>query len=345
MINGINYAQNSSPVFAQKDTVIVCYNTPFTLDFSATDADGDVLTYNFCEGLHGGSNTANGARPNPPSNPPFSTFAYSQGFSGTSPMGASVTIDPQTGIISGIAPSVQGDYVVAVCVNEFRNGILISTSKKEIHITVADCSLSAALLKPSYITCNGTTLSFQNESFNSNITSYLWDFGVTTLTSDTSTNPTPTYDYLKSGKDSGTYTVKLKVSSSGGCQDSAISLVKIYPGFTTDFTVQGTCYLNTYKFFDATFTKYGVVDSWKWNFGDSTTLADTAHSKDSAWKYTSARSVQVNLITTNSKGCIDTITKTVNIVDKPTLSLPFNNTLSCSNDTFALQVNISNGSV
>lgn len=344
-INGINYSNNKSPVFAQKDTVIVCYNSPFVFDFSAIDADGDNLTYNFCEGLTGGNNTLAGAQPNPPSNPPFSTFASGGGFSGTSPLGPLVTIDSITGIISGIAPSITGDYVLSVCANEFKNGVLIGTTKKEIHINVADCSLSAASLKPSYITCNGTTLSFQNESVNSNITGYLWDFGVPLITTDTSTSPTPSYDFLKSGKDSGTYTVKLKVFSSGGCQDSATATIKIYPGFVPAINILGSCFLNNYQFKDASTTKYGVVDSWRWDFGDSTLLSDTARSKDSVWKYPSTTTAKVVLIVTNSKGCIDTVNKILNVLDKPQLNLPFRDTLICSIDTLALKVNISNGNV
>ena len=345
IINGVDYSKNSSPAFAQKDTVIVCFNAPFTFDFSATDTDGDLITYTFCDGLVGGDVSATGAQPNPPSNPPYGVVPYASVYSGSSPMGASVTINPQTGIISGIAPPTTGDYIVAVCANEFRNGVLIGTTKKEIHIAVADCSLSAATLKPSYITCNGTTLSFQNESTSSNITSYLWDFGVTTLTTDTSTSPTPTYDFLKSGKDSGTYTVKLKVSSSAGCQDSTFAQVKIYPGFVAKINVSGTCYLNSYKFFDASTTKYGQVNSWRWNFGDSTTFADTAISKDSAWKYATPTNAQISLIVGNSKGCIDTVIQSLTILDRPTLSLPFRDTLICSNDSLLLMVNINSGSV
>ena len=345
-INGVNYSNNKSPVFAQKDTALICFNAPFTFDFSATDADGDQITYAFCDGLTGGFNTAAGALPNPPANPPYGTVPYlTPTYTGSAPLGSRVTIDPQTGIISGIAPSATGDYVVSVCASEFRNGVLIGTTKKEIHVTVADCSISAAALKPTYITCNGTTLSFQNESPNSTVTSYLWDFGVPSLTTDTSTSPTPTYDYLKSGKDSGTYTVKLKVSSSSGCQDSTTAQVKIYPGFNPNFTISGTCYINSYKFVDATTTKYGSVSSWSWNFGDSTSSADTAHSKDSSWKYPAPTNAQVKLIVTNTKGCIDTITKSLQVLNRPSLNLPFKDTLICSNDTLALKANISSGSV
>ncbi|MES2003203.1 MAG: T9SS type B sorting domain-containing protein [Bacteroidota bacterium] len=350
-INGVDYSNNKSPVFAQKDTVIVCFNAPFTFDFSATDADGDSLSYIFCDGLTGGFNNRNNpndplaAQPNPPSSPPYSPIPYSSGFSGSSPLGTSVTIDPITGIISGIAPSTTGDYVLSVCAIEFRNGVLIGSTKKEIHITVANCTISAASLKPSYVTCNGTTLTFQNESTSSNINSYLWDFGVPSITTDTSTSATPTYDYLKSGKDSGTYTVKLKVATINGCLDSTTSQVKVYPGFVPGFTVTGTCFLNNYLFSDTSKTKYGAISSRLWDFGDLTSNADTAHAKDSAWKYPAAATVQVKLIVANNVGCIDTVTRSLTIVDKPTLNLPFRDTLICSNDTLALRVNISNGSV
>lgn len=345
-ISGTDYSNNTSPVFAQKDTALICFNSPFTIDFSATDADGDVITYNFCDGLTGGNNTSTGAKPDPPTAPPYNTVPYAlPNFSGSMPLGSKVFINPNTGIISGVAPSATGDYVLSVCANEFRNGVLIGTTKKEIHVTVADCSISGAALKPTYITCNGTTLSFQNESTNSTITSYLWDFGVTTLTTDTSTSPTPTYDYLKSGKDSGTYTVKLKVASSGGCEDSTTAVVKVYPGFTPNFTVTGSCFLKGYTFKDATVSNYGNTNSWKWDFGDLTSNADTATSKDSAWKYPAPASVQVKLIATNSKGCIDSAIKTVNVLDKPALSLPFRDTLICSIDTLILRVNAGSGTI
>jgi gliding motility-associated-like protein len=351
-INGIDYSINKSPVFAQKDTVIVCYDSPFILDFSATDADNDSLTYNFCAGLTGGFNNRQNpndpqaSRPNPPTSPPYTPIQYNGIYAGSSPMGPSVTIDQKTGIISGIAPTATGDYVIAVCVNEFRNGRLINTTKKEIHVAVANCSLTAATLKPSYITCNGTTLSFQNESMSSNITSYLWDFGVPTLTTDVSTDPTPSFDYLKSGKDSGTFTVKLKVTSVNGCQDSTTSVVKVYPGFVPGFMVTGTCFLNQYSFTDTSKTKYGTLQSWRWDFGDSTTTwADTSHAKDSVWKYPVAQNAQVRLIVSNSVGCIDTVTRTLAVLDKPVLNLPFRDTLICSIDTLMLRVNINSGSV
>ena len=341
IINGVDYSNNNSPVFAQKDTAIICFNSPFTFDFGATDADGDQITYSFCTGLVGGTST--NPIPTSPSAPPYSAVPYATAFPGTSPMGFNVTIDPVTGIISGIAPGITGQYVIAVCASEYRNGVLIGVTKKEIHVTVANCSISAAELKPSYITCNGTTLSFQNLSSNSTITSYFWDFGVAGINTDTSTSPTPTYDYLNSGKDSGTYTVKLVVASSSGCKDSATTLVKVYPLLKPDFNIAGTCFINPFTFKDVSSSKYGTIVYRKWDFGDVNSTADTSRVIDTAWTYTSPGTVQIKLKVTNSYGCSDSLIKTFAILDKPLLNLPFKDTLICSIDTLPLIANITGG--
>lgn len=336
IINGIDYSANSNPVFVQRDTALICFSTPFTFDFAATDIDGDSLAYSFCDGIN---TPTTEAKPLTPSNPPYPSVPYSLNYSGNSPMGPTVNINRNTGLISGIAPATIGDYVVAVCVEEYRNGVLIGSTRKEIHITVGNCTLAGASLKPSYITCDGFTMNFQNESTSSSITGYLWDFGENNAS--TSSSPTPTHTYA----DTGTYTLKLKVTSSGGCQDSTTAEVRVYPGFVPNFNVQGTCYLNTYNFLDATTTAYGVVNSWRWDLGDVTSTADTSTRKDTAWKYNTPQTVQVRLIAGNSKGCIDTIVKTVNIVDKPAVNLAFRDTLICSIDTLRLNATVGNGSV
>src|SRR6266498_6154173 len=247
VIQNVTVRNNNSPVFAQKDVDIICVNSPLTFDFGATDADHDSLSYSFCTGLTGGD--FNTPQPDPPSNPPFTPVTYEgNAFTASYPLGLTVSIDEKTGLISGTAPSIVGTYVVAVCASEFRNGLFIGETKKEIHIDVADCQLSAAQLKPSYITCDGFNFSFKNESSDGNITSYLWDFGLPGITTDTSTLPAPSYTYT----DTGTYPIKLSVANDQGCTDFAISKLSIYPGFIPDFKVNGSCVLNPYQFIDAT---------------------------------------------------------------------------------------------
>ena len=60
--------------------------------------------------------------------------------------------------------ALPGEYVVTVCVSEFRDNVLIATTRKELHMRVGNCTPINATLNPSYITCDGYTLNFQNNS-------------------------------------------------------------------------------------------------------------------------------------------------------------------------------------
>ena len=327
-INGIVFRKNSSPVYAQRDTAVICRSSYFEIDFSASDEDGDALTYSFCAGKSGG--TAQTRQPNPPAFPPYSDLVYRDGYSATSPLGAGVTLDPQTGIISGIAPAGNGSFIISVCVSETRNGILIGTTKKEVQVTVADCILQAAVLKQAYVNCNDFSFTFQNEAF-SNVDNYYWDFGVPATAADVSTEARPTFTYA----DTGVYELKLRVSSATGCEDSTTSTVRVYPGFEPGFTVAGTCLQAPFKFTDTTYARYGTVTGWEWNFGDAG-ATDISVVPDPSYRYGATGNYNARLIVATSKGCRDTVLKPVVVWDKPLLKLPFRDTLICSIDTLQL---------
>ncbi len=336
-IPGGSYRNCNSPSFVQKDTVLVCYNAPFTFNFSATDtatafAPADSVAYTFCDGFDGASHDNPG--PALPTSPPYSLIPYNAPYNGSSPMGSGVTIDPQTGIISGTAPSTIGDYAVAVCALQFRDGILIASTKKEIHITVGDCSLKAAELKPAYINCNDLTFNFFNEAASSDIVKYYWNFGdtISSIKFDTSSAPTPTHIYA----DTGIYKIELMVTASGGCVDSAKSLVRVYPGFQAKFVVNSSCIKNPYQFIDSSYSKYGKVNNWSWNLGEPAAANDTT--QDPSYTYKSAGQKTVTLKVANANGCIDSVTKIIMVLDNPKIVLPFDSTLICNTDTIQLSV-------
>ena len=325
---------NSSATFLKKDTILVCVSSPLQLDFSAVDPDKDSLVYSFAPGYIGAGPPPN-QLPIQSDTPPFATVSYFGGFSFNRPFGnTSTQINAKTGLVSGIAPAITGIYLLAVRIEEYRKGVKISEHQKEFQVKVENCSITAAEVKPQYISCDGFTLKFENESTSPSVAGYLWNFG----DGKSSPSPTPTHTYA----DTGTYVLKLVVTSTGGCQDSATSIVKVYPTFKTDFSITGTCLLNNYAFKDLTSSKYGIVNSWRWSFGDTGSTADSATTKDAVWKYNTAQKSTVTLISTNNKGCIDTLTKQIDILDKPRIDLPFKDTLICSNDTLPLKAFISN---
>ena len=332
-INRVDYHKNNSPTFLFKDTSIICYQTPFSYQFSATDVDGDSLSYSFGNGLNVPDPSANTSS-QAPSSPPYTSLTYNTGYSGTSPLGSGVTINPVSGLISGTAPTTTGEYVVAVYVKEWRKGVLMDSVKKELQIYVFDCSLTAATLNTSYINCDNYTFTFENESTSSLVNSYLWNFGVPHSTSDTSTKATPTYTYA----DTGTYQLKLIVSTSSGCSDSATSVVKVYPGFSPGFTVTGSCYQSLFLFKDTSYVKYGSISSWSWNFGDPSSTSDTSSKQNPSYQYTSPDTVTVTLQVGTSKGCTASASNTVVVSGKPDIYLPFADTLICSIDSLPLIV-------
>ncbi|MFT3705412.1 MAG: gliding motility-associated C-terminal domain-containing protein [Agriterribacter sp.] len=319
--------KNSSAAFSTKDTVIVCEDNYFTYDFGAVDSDGDSLAYNFCAAYSGGSSSD--PQPIPAHNPPYAPVPYSFGFGASSPMGANVTLDAKTGMVSGIAPAA-GIYVLTVCVSEYRRGVLINIHRKDIQIKVASCSIAAAVLDPVYMSCDGFTLNFQNKSNSSIIKTYYWDFGVTTSTTDTSSMAKPSFTY----QDTGTYKIMLITNRNEECSDTAFALAKVYPGFFPGFIFSEGCKNVPIYFNDTTKTKYGKVDSWSWDFG-FTTPDDTSNEKDPSYTYADSGMFHVALTVTNSKGCIKTTYADLHIRERPFFTLP-HDTLMCDIDTIAV---------
>src|SRR5678810_549049 len=123
---------------------------------------------------------------NPPLPPPYNSLPYASPFSGSTPLGNAVAIDQNTGIITGNAPAA-GTYVVTVCVQEWRNGQLIATQRKDLQVKTSDCDFAEVTLNTGgYINCTDYNFSFSNLTPSSAISSYFWDFGVTNTTADTS---------------------------------------------------------------------------------------------------------------------------------------------------------------
>lgn len=327
--------ENNSAQFIGIDKVIICANNPFSYSFAATDDDSDKLVYSFCNAyLGGGPNKGtnlNQATPNPPAAPPYQSVPYSGSFSGSSPLGPDIKIDPNTGLISGIAPG-EGIYCVTVCATEYRNGVAIATQRKDLQIKIADCSKAAAILKPEYINCDGFTLNVANLSNSPLIKSYSWDFGDLSVNSDTSSLPAPTYTY----KDTGTYLLKLVTNRNDICSDSMTARVKVYPGFYPGFTSSGICITKPTNFKDTTKTKYGIVNTWKWDFGEQGIIDDTSATQNPSYVYPSIGTKNIRFIVTSNKGCIDTVYKDVTIIDKPAITLSPRDTLICIPDAVQL---------
>jgi gliding motility-associated-like protein len=330
--NQLAASEHNSNARFNQGISIACYNLPFTLDFSATDPDGDQLVYSFCYAYNGG--TAQNSANIVPDAPAYGSVFYTNGFNGGNPLGNQASINSSTGIISGIAPDA-GKYVVSVCVSEFRNGVLIGGARKDFIVTIAPCDLPKALLKtPYYISCDGYTLSFANLSSSPLNNSSYWDFGdPASGANNTSTLQSPSHTF----SDTGTFIIKLVVNRGSECPDSATAPVRVYPGFRPGFKDNSPmCKDKPVQFTDTTYARYGVVDYWHWDFGVSGVTNDTSNIRNPTYTFSQVNTYDVTLIVATSKGCTDTITHPVSIYDKPSFS-GNNDTLICSVDTIRLQ--------
>lgn len=326
--NQLSAAQNdNSPRFGLPISVI-CNNAPFTLDFSATDADGDSLVYYFCNALNGGP--ADQADFRNTQAPPYNSVSYITPYSGTQPLGSQATINSSTGIISGTAPG-PGKYVICVCVDVYRNGVRIGTHRKDLIVEVSGCIATNAVPDPGYTTCDGFNIQFDHNSSGAN--SVFWDFGDGTTLDDTSRLDNPVYVYT----DTGRYTVKFIINRGESCSDSSEIVMGVYPGFFPGYEAAAPyCTGVPVQFSDTTFTQYGVVDSWRWNFGDNSSPNNTSDQKNPQHIYNTPGTYNVQLIVTNSKGCVDTVRKSIQILPSPVLTMVSADTAYCGLDTLQL---------
>lgn len=324
--------ENNSAAFTGSDLVVVCANNNFSYSFAAHDVDGDELRYTFCDAYASTAGSGGGAQPTLP--PPFPPVPYGAPFSYDAPLGPGVQVNSATGLISGIAPPA-GIYVVTVCVDEIRNGVVIARQRKDVQINIADCSIASASLLPEYMLCRNTqTITIANQSTSPLIVTSDWEFTDNTNTVIyTASGPSATYTFPAIGL----YKVKLAINRGQSCNDSATALIRVFPGFIPDFTATGICFTRPTFFTDNTTSVYGAPDSWTWDFGEPTTAADISSIQNPSYTYPFMGTKSVRLVATDTRGCRDTVYKDVIIIDKPPIGLAFNDTLICVNDNLMLQ--------
>lgn len=212
---------NSSPSFKQWPAVYICANKDLDFDNSATDPDGDSLVYKLCTPKIGLTRTA---PQDYPSAPPYTDLTWKAPFDLSNLMGGvPLAIDPKTGRMTA-NPNAIGQYVIGVCVEEYRNGVKIGEIRRDFQYNVRTCSQppTAIFTAPSNL-CNETKVVFENNSLAAN--AYEWNFNfpsTDTIYKSKLQNPTFTYP------GNGTYQVKLTViRNSDNCKDEEVKTIKI----------------------------------------------------------------------------------------------------------------------
>ena len=320
---------NSSPKFNNFPPIILCVGQPFSFDFSATDVDGDQLVYELCTPVLGGGlnfddpDAPNGIAPNPDQPPPYTGVEFlAPNFTALNPLGstANLNINVANGQLTG-DPQITGQFVVGVCVSEYRNGVLMSTVSRDFQFNITPCEPTVVadvsedeIINDEFVinSCGETDLTIFNQSFQAQfIDEFQWEFlidGGTVIVNDWNASvafPGP-----------GSFQGRLILNPGTGCGDTARILVNIYPGIEADFNfAYDTCVAGPVTFTDLSNAESGVITTWNWDFGDS----GGSSNPDPGHLFTEPGIKNVNLRIKDINGCEANIQKDIRYFPVPAL--------------------------
>lgn len=298
---------NSSPVFQEFPPVALCANFGFFFDHAAIDADGDELVYSFCAPYDGGGADGgagggpNSPVPNPPANPPYAFIPYAGGYSSDYPIASNpaFAIDPVTGFITG-TPTIPGQYAMGICVEEFRDGILLGRVLRDFqfNVTLCDANIVAAVTpqQPEQL-CIGETLQFDNNSINGE--DFSWDFGVEGTNTDVSTEFEPSFTFPNVGN----YIVTLIANPTWPCADTSSQIFDVYMPLDPAIEMSDfNCILGIETFdFEVTGTMNNEA-IYFWDFGVTGSPVSANISDPSSVEFENTDNWDISL-TVNNHGC------------------------------------------
>lgn len=311
---------NQGAQFKEWPPVYICLGDNINFDHSAIDPDGDSLVYKLCTPYLGA--TRNQPKPQPPAppkrppsggNPSYDTIVWQPGFSTSNMLGSQagqeLTIDPRTGLITGI-PSAIGQFLVGICVEEYRNGELISTHRRDFQYNVVSCGdIPRAAFDAPSIQCGDLTVNFVNNSTNANF--YRWYFDWPSNLSFTTDDQNPAPQVYP---DTGVYRVALIAYQDSVCTDTLIkTLILRNTGLEADFDYEayncGDSILHVFT--DQSSDTVSTLAEWDWTIIYGNNNSDTINlSGSNVSTYLPAGvPVKVILTVTAANGCSKTIEK------------------------------------
>jgi PKD repeat protein len=168
-------------------------------------------------------------------------------------------------------------------------------------------------------------------SIDGKIGKWHWSFPGGSPTSSTSQNPSN----IKYSTE-GSYSVSLVVTTEFGCIDSIqLPMVDVYDWPTAEFSVTPTVASTTYPVFSFSDLWTSNVDTFKWNFGDSSPFdlvnKKLSHSYSASVTNNDFYSKQICVFVKTKHGCRDSICHKVEIIPEFTFYIP--NTFTPNGDS------------
>jgi hypothetical protein len=220
---------NSSPELGPYPPIYLCGDYPVDFDLRAKDAEGDSLVYRLCTPYLGANTTI--PRPDPPSGPPYDLVRFIVPYQLDDLIGGtpSLAMDPSSGRLTGYTTPEVAQYLVAYCVEEYRDGELLSVSRRDFQVNVRLCLSvpEAGFLvdrvdcsRPLRIQCTNTS----SDRF-SNIVSSLWTV-VHNGATQRAFSAHPEFEF----PDTGWVSLSLIVRSAAGCSDTLVQTFQLSDG-------------------------------------------------------------------------------------------------------------------
>ncbi len=319
---------NSSPAFTDLPPIFICAGYDINVTNAVQDADGDEIVYSFCSPLYSGiedsgPGSCGSQDPDPElCSPPYVEVTYFDEYDAANPLGNPlISIDNQTGTISGV-PALTGSYVVAVCVEEYRNGILLSRTRRDFEFNVVNCveNLFAKVYTDEYIydtqissldsiayfeSCDDTSFTFANESGDERfIQSYNWQFYTDIGELLVQENGSTLRDYQIDFPGPGIYTGLMILNEGIACPDTAHLMIQILPEIDAVIEMTyDTCLAGPVSF---SILGDNIEDvSLSWNLGDGS----GSDEQDFEHEYVTRGEYQIELTLEDDFGCVTTVTE------------------------------------
>ncbi|MCC6815207.1 MAG: gliding motility-associated C-terminal domain-containing protein [Saprospiraceae bacterium] len=328
---------NNSPTFKNFPPIIICNNQPIDFDHAAIDQDGDQIKYEFCTPYHAGGqrgsaqlpgdeNACDGVTPDPSRClPPFRYVIFKAPlFSTQMPLAGNpvVSIDNTSGFITGI-PTLEGQYVIGVCIKEYRNGVLLSVVQRDFQFNVFNCTkaIQASISSDSIVSndkyiinaCGDNTVNLINTStIESNIKRYDWEF---IINGQTKTFNTKNVSLTLPGL--GKYKGYLYLNKGDGqCSDTSEIDINVFPGISAEFQYSfDSCTAGSIQFNDDSKSSMSNIISWKYNFETN----QNSNLQNPQFEFKTPGIKDIKLLIRDNNGCKDSITKQLRYFPVPAL--------------------------
>ncbi|REJ80064.1 MAG: hypothetical protein DWQ44_08835 [Bacteroidetes bacterium] len=186
-LDNLNFNCNSSPTFTNIPVSFVCVGQNFNFNHGVTDPDGDSLVYSFVNPMQNVNDS----------------IPFVSGYSATNPITSStpITINSSNGDLN-MTPSAIEVGILAVLVQEYRNGMLVGSVVRDMQVYVTPCNnnlptasgINGGISRDTTV-CPGTNICFDifsNDLDSNQIVTMTWNQGIAGATFNVSGTPHPT---------------------------------------------------------------------------------------------------------------------------------------------------------